>query len=225
HPAPVVGPVVEGASMYILRASSSIALLILPAGCAVYPEVSTDEEVALRLVELEQTIEEQQETITSLQSDLATLKPLATYVHVDESDPQLPAVKFVGVNVYVQSGSGSTWGNTEGNATVNGLGNLIVGYDEDSDTVDNEKSGSHNLIVGYGNEYTSFGGLVVGIHNSITGSYATALGGGNTASGSNATVTGGERRFWAPGASRREAGARGCGWRTRPARRATRDLT
>jgi hypothetical protein len=45
---------------------------------------------------------------------------------------------FAGVNVHVQSGSGTTAG------IINGKGNLVVGYNEDSGL--GTKDGSHNLV-------------------------------------------------------------------------------
>ncbi len=91
---------------------------------------------------------------------------------------------FDGCNVHVRSGKGTT------DAAVNGLGNLIVGYDEDlgGDT----KTGSHNLILGVGQTYTSYGGLVAGWNNEISGTYASVSGGSvGTASGLYSSVSGG----------------------------------
>ena len=65
-----------------------------------------------------------------------------------------PAFTLTGVNVHIVSGSGSTDGD------LNGLGNLIVGYNELQD--DNDRTGSHNIVAGSRNNYSSYGGLVVG---------------------------------------------------------------
>jgi hypothetical protein len=93
---------------------------------------------------------------------------------------------FTGVNVHVRSGSGSTSG------TINGLGNLIVGYNE-ARSFGSDKSGSHNLVVGPRHNYTSYGGLVVGVENTISGYFASISGGyGNHASGLWSSVSGGE---------------------------------
>jgi hypothetical protein len=92
---------------------------------------------------------------------------------------------FTGVNVHVRSGSGYTGG------MINGLGNLIVGYDE-ARSSGSDKSGSHNLVVGPNHNYTSYGGLVAGYQNTITGLNASVSGGyGNTASGWYSSVSGG----------------------------------
>ncbi len=92
---------------------------------------------------------------------------------------------FESTNVHIRSGSGAT------NGAVNGLGNLIVGYNEiggGSPT----RLGSHNLVVGSEHEYNSFGGMVAGLQNTISAPYASALGGfQNTASGQISSVLGG----------------------------------
>jgi len=94
-------------------------------------------------------------------------------------------VVFTGVNVHVRDGSSDTDG------AVNGLGNLIVGYNEDVGD-DAVRSGSHNLIVGTEHSYTSYGGLVAGQSNTISGPLATVSGGYfNTASGDRSSVSGG----------------------------------
>ena len=96
-------------------------------------------------------------------------------------------VVFTGVNVHVRDGSGDTEG------TVNGLGNLIVGYNEDTVAGGNAtRTGSHNLVLGTENEYTSYGGFVGGTLNTISGAYSSVSGGyGNTASGDYSSVSGG----------------------------------
>ena len=55
-----------------------------------------------------------------------------------------------GFNVLIQSGSGSTSG------PVNGLGNLVLGYDEPG-TNNVVKSGSHNLVRGFTQMVVAFG--------------------------------------------------------------------
>ncbi len=101
-------------------------------------------------------------------------------------------VRFAGVNVLVLNGLGAT-------DSINGVGNLIVGYDEASPTSGvfeqpSVKTGSHNLVVGAGHTYTSWGGVVAGLKNEIAGPYATVTGGQIcTASGDQASVAGGLR--------------------------------
>ena len=56
------------------------------------------------------------------------------------------------------------------------------------------RTGSHNLVVGVWNSYTSFGGFVAGQANDITGEGASITGGkNNVASGRLSTVSGGHQ--------------------------------
>jgi hypothetical protein len=92
-----------------------------------------------------------------------------------------PTIRFTGVNVQVVSGSGNT------TAKVNGTGNLVIGYDESP----GPQTGSHNLILGAGQAFTSYGSIVAGLDNSASGAYSAVLGYRNHAVGTAATVTGG----------------------------------
>jgi hypothetical protein len=94
-------------------------------------------------------------------------------------------LKFTAMNLQVVNGLGAT-------ATSNGLGNVIVGYNED--VGGNEiRTGSHYLIVGDEHTWTNYGGIVAGFSNTASGAYASVSGGlDNTASGDNASVTGGQ---------------------------------
>ena len=94
-------------------------------------------------------------------------------------------VIFEKCNVYIRNGSGKTDGE------VNGLGNLIIGYNE-TGSVNIKRTGSHNVVLGPEHAYTSFGGLVAGRENTISAPYASVTGGRlNTASGLAASVSGG----------------------------------
>ena len=89
-------------------------------------------------------------------------------------------------NLYIQSGSGYTYG------TINGKGNLIIGYNESRGGLSDVRTGSHNLIVGNQQNYSSYGGLVVGQINTISAPYSSVSGGYlNTASGEGSSVSGG----------------------------------
>ncbi len=83
---------------------------------------------------------------------------------------------FNGMNLQVNNGTGSTDGD------INGLGNIIIGYNEAifpylGTGPSSQKTGSHNLVVGKGNNYMSYGGIVSGLNNWISGTYATITGG------------------------------------------------
>ena len=54
------------------------------------------------------------------------------------------------------------------------------------------RTGSHNVVVGRGHNFSRFGGIVVGSSNEISGDFASVSGGeNNTASGDFASVSGG----------------------------------
>jgi hypothetical protein len=108
-------------------------------------------------------------------------------------------LRFTGVNLQIVNGLGATNGNPADPASfdptaVNGLGNLIIGYEErrfPSDESD-VRTGSHNLIVGASHGYSSFGGIVSGYSNTVSGTYSSVTGGtSNTASGEFSSVSGG----------------------------------
>src|SRR5207302_2816717 len=59
-----------------------------------------------------------------------------------------PTVQFAAVNVQVVNGAGGT-------QSVNGRGNLVVGYGESPGA--GTQTGSHDLIVGRNNSFTGYG--------------------------------------------------------------------
>jgi hypothetical protein len=118
--------------------------------------------------------------VSGLQSQIAALQDLL--LHFSRSGNN---IYITGANLNIRSGSGTTWG------TVNGLGNLVVGYNEGRGSGD-DKTGSHNLIVGPRHNYSSYGGGAVGYWNTISNTYSLAGGGSyNTVSGNAASVGGG----------------------------------
>ncbi len=92
-----------------------------------------------------------------------------------------PTIRFSGANVQIVSGSGSTGG------TVNGAGNLVIGYDESPGA----QTGSHNVIVGDEQSYTSYGAIVGGQGNSASANGTVVFGYHDAASGEYAAVTAG----------------------------------
>ncbi len=105
-------------------------------------------------------------------------------------DPRIAAVsledggttlRFSGVNLQLVSGSGSTEG------TVNGLGNLIVGYNESGS---HGRGGSHNVVVGVENGYTGYAGLVTGEDN-VVGNFSAVIAGYANSAVDYSAVTGG----------------------------------
>jgi len=139
---------------------------------------------------------------------VAEVSGLANYLSIDTDRQGNPVAIFSGINLHVNNGLGDT-------KSKNGLGNLVVGYDEEKtfgaemcsngqfiDQTDCEfngevwadihKSGSHVLVVGAQHNYSQFGGLVVGFRNNVLGDFSSVSGGSaNTASGSRSSISGG----------------------------------
>jgi hypothetical protein len=132
------------------------------------------------------------------------LKALLKYVKVQASGVGgKPTVQYSGANVQIVNGEGKT-------NSSNGAGNLVMGYDEHNHycepssfpppckpgeiefTVPYTQTGSHNLLFGTADSFTSYGALIGGRSNEAAGPYASVLGGsGNTASGPESTTLGG----------------------------------
>src|SRR6266566_1891986 len=86
-------------------------------------------------------------------------KPVVLPTYVASGAGGKPTARFSGVNVQVVNGEGHT-------GSVNGEGNLVIGYDEH--LAEREQTGSHNLILGEQQKFTSVGGLLAGAFNAAT---------------------------------------------------------
>jgi hypothetical protein len=121
--------------------------------------------------------------ITTLQGNKAlALGPFVTVDAGAENGLKGPNVIIKGANVHIESGSGTTSDST-------GLGNLVIGYDEDSiaaSTIDPNRSGSHNLVVGPQHQFTASGGVVFGFGNFASSDGASITGGDCNSAGSTA---------------------------------------
>jgi uncharacterized coiled-coil protein SlyX len=177
-----------------------------------------------RVADLEARLVSAQATIAALQAQQAATQAqvaglsaskvlaLAPFLDVTEEDGK-PLVMLTGANLQIRSGAGNT-------GTANGLGNLIVGYNErhggtrhcsrgtDGDLQpildeaaclaaggtwgSEQRTGSHYLVVGPYNDYTATGGVVFGLGNVSSAEGANVLGGGgNQATAWYAVVTAG----------------------------------
>jgi hypothetical protein len=118
--------------------------------------------------------------ITTLQEVVGQLQALLQGVTRTGND-----VMFNGVNVHVRNGSGST-------DSTNGLGNLIVGYNERRNDGTDNRNGSHMLVLGAYQNFASYGGLVGGVWNGVSAPWASVLAGHqNNATGNGSSVSGG----------------------------------
>ena len=118
--------------------------------------------------------------------EAATLKAVLPYIkYVASGVGGKPTIQFSGVNVQIVNGEGKT-------ESANGEGNVVIGYDEDREGK-HEQTGSHNLILGEEQTFTSWGGVLAGFQNTIYAPFASVTGGEkNTASQFFASVGGGE---------------------------------
>lgn len=151
------------------------------------------------MASLQKTVAGLKKTVTGLQRTVATLRAdnVALSDRVGSLDGLLTGVSrgkdadgyetltISGENVQINDGSGSE-------NTTDGLGNLIVGYDQDN--LDSyARSGSNNLIVGDDSGWTSFGALLAGFDNRVGAEYGAITGGeGNQVTGNEASVSAGE---------------------------------
>ena len=151
-----------------------------------------------------------QSQLAAVQSNHALL--LGPFVNVDPN-PEIgvigPNIIFSGANIHIVSGSGAT----NETASPTGLGNLIIGYDEDPSTAGEggapdagippiiplppleagDRGGSHNLVIGRWHRFTkaAFGGFIAGEANTIVGQGPSVSGGAaNTADSFGASVSG-----------------------------------
>jgi hypothetical protein len=154
--------------------------------------------LAERVAELEAQVEVLAAALQEAQEILQFV-----YVETKEMDGLTgPHWIIEGANVHVRSGYGNTnedceefhpdYPNCE---SLTGLGNLVVGYNERFPVrgfPTEVRTGSHNLVVGEFNSYSSFAGFIAGRLNNITGAGASITGGeSNKASGWLSSVSGG----------------------------------
>jgi hypothetical protein len=144
--------------------------------------------------------------IDALDSYIQTLQ---AYIEVDETTrPTQPTIRIIAANLQVVNAAANT-------NTVNGTGNVILGYNEtEAFTLDNctngtylteesctlngqswnqfHRTGSHNLVVGPNHSYSQAGGIVAGFANVINRSNASVTAGRlNMSAGSSSSISGG----------------------------------
>jgi len=166
------------------------------------------------LASLQSIVTAQAAIISNLQSSQTAIEnsnvmDLDAYLTVT-SDGRGPIATLSGINVRVVNGVGNT-------DSVNGLGNVIIGYDEAGSGAiyacddglfqdrtsceangklwsNDNKTGSHYLVLGHNNNYTSYAGMVAGRYNYVNNFYSTVSGGTeNVSSGEFSSISGGRQ--------------------------------
>ncbi len=159
-----------------------------------------------RIATLEATLAEAQNAIQTLQSQIdelhhtdtsgepqeERLPSLATVIRLEHkplNGLKGPHLIFEGVNVHIRSGSGASY---DRNVST-GLGNLIIGYNEQpTDLEPHDRNGAHNLIIGGQHKFRSTEGFVAGFNNTLSSPSSSICGGfENETNGLFATIGGG----------------------------------
>src|SRR4051794_16025477 len=87
---------------------------------------------------------------------------------------------FSGENVRIVNGTGAK-------DTLNGLGNLIVGYND----TPRAQTGSHNIVLGFDQSFAAWGSVIGGAHNTSGSSLQALFGSTNKATDTYGSVLGG----------------------------------
>jgi hypothetical protein len=97
-----------------------------------------------------------------------------------------PTIQVSGANLQIVDGEGKT-------ETVNGAGNLVLGYDDETQCFlqPDFQTGSHNLILGQSQGFSSYGSIVGGVCNKDAGPESLVVGRQNTVEGAESSITGG----------------------------------
>jgi hypothetical protein len=132
-------------------------------------------------------------------ASLAALAPLVSVVPGPINGLAGPHVIFEGANVHIRSGSGTSHDGLfeferfiRVDGTPRGLGNLIVGYNEEYPFGPRPRTGSHHVVVGPWHGFSGAAGLVTGLGNITSAVFNTAgAGPGNEATDAFAVVSAG----------------------------------
>jgi hypothetical protein len=144
--------------MIEIQSHGILSALTVRSLCAVIPidavgQQATPTPTRLRTLTPELT-PEQEESLTH-----------PTLVYLDDGTGNLvnKARRISRVNVQIVNDLGATNGNAADpdsvtSTSVNGVGYLVIGYNEPGNPMGDDWSGSHNLVLGHGNTYSDFGG-------------------------------------------------------------------
>jgi hypothetical protein len=151
------------------------------AALAPVPALAAEGGVPEEIAALKKQVAALQSQVQTLQTQLAAVQSnnalkLGKFVTVDpnpEKGVRGPNITFKGANIHIVSGSGVTDDHLTTGGSLTGLGNLIIGYDEDPTAIGlpfnpGDRGGSHNLVIGRWHSFSAnggvgaFGGLVAG---------------------------------------------------------------
>jgi hypothetical protein len=127
-------------------------------------------------------------------AELAMLNKLLPHIKYEEKGVgDKPTIQVTGANLQIVSGEGKT------NGPVNGAGNLIIGYDDEAECSEilncngppASHAGSHNLVLGTSQSYTSWGAILGGVGNTASARNDFVVGVSNIASGIGSSISGG----------------------------------
>jgi hypothetical protein len=124
--------------------------------------------------------------------DLETLNKLLPHLKFEEEGVGgKPTIRVTGANLQIVSGSGTT------NGPVNGAGNLIIGYADEASCMEvfcglpRPHTGSHNLVLGTSQSYTSWGAILGGVGNFAIAPNTFVVGRENHVTEKGASISGG----------------------------------
>ena len=115
-------------------------------------------------------VQQLQERVVALEALLAGVTRTTI---PDGQGKELDTIRFSSVNLQVTNDTGRT------GQSPNGLGNVIVGYNAPRVGGESVRTGSHTIVAGDQNNYSSWGSLVTGTRNDSTARFANVLGGRN----------------------------------------------
>jgi len=191
---------------FVTTIASLLATIVVARGGEKAPPAATDDgNIMSRVLALEKIVEEQRVQLEDVHDVVSSLHSRRTHttecfetkdneliINCDVKMTRSLIVskeftangdsRFEGGNVFINNGMDDC-------DDINGKGNLIVGTNFANVAYN---PGSHNVVIGLGHKYSSFGGLVAGYNNEISGDLASVTGGtGNIASGSFSSISGG----------------------------------
>ena len=156
-------------------------LLVTPAAASA--STPTLKSFAKTVAALQKQVKTLNAKVTKDESLLAAVEPYVKVTKATVNGVKGPNIILQGVNLQIRSATAES--------DTSGLGNLIVGWDDEPATT--QRSGSNNLVCGDYNSFASYGCFLAGFFNAVSGIGASVSGGAdNLASNACASVSGGE---------------------------------